>query len=87
MPFSSLLVGPEKVLCVTKKPKQRKEETASTTSYLNQSVAKRTMVASMTPGRSMAMATAILSAAAGLASGEGKMIRVLLVARLIYSNA
>ena len=45
------------------------------------------MVASMTPGRSMAMATAILSAAAGVTSGEGKMIRVLLVARLIYSNA
>jgi len=45
------------------------------------------MVASMTPGRSMAMATAILSAAVGVASGEGKMIRVILVARLIYLNA
>ena len=45
------------------------------------------MVASMTPGRSMAMATTILSAAVGVASGEGKMIRVFLVARLIYLNA
>ena len=35
----------------------------------------------MTPGRSMVMATAILSAAAGVASGEGETIRVLLVAR------
>ena len=75
-----------KRLCVTKKPKHTVTEIGLTTSSVSLS-AKRTMVASMTPGRSMAMATAILSAAAGLASGEGKMIRVLLVARLIYLNA
>jgi len=84
MPF--MLVP--KRLCVTKKPKQRNRPRRDhiNTSIISQS-AKRTMVASMTPGRSMAMATAILSAAVGVASGEGKMIRVILVARLIYLNA